>query len=364
MSVDDVRVLADSGPYYGQEAVDSGLVDDLAYRDEVYDRIEERVDRGISYLYLDTYLERTSASYGQGPTIALIHGQGNVVRGKSQYAAMSGEFIMGSDTVSSAFRDAVNEGVEAILFRVNCPGGSYPASDAIHRETIRAKEAGIPVIVSMGNYAASGGYFVALDADQIVAQPGTLTGSIGVLGGKMVNREMWKKIGMTFDEVHTSDNANIWSSLDDYSDEGWERFQGWLDRVYEDFTGKVAAGRDLPLEDVLAVAKGRVWTGEDAQRLGLVDELGGIARALELAKEAAGIDPDSGVYLKLFPRERSALELFLDMESGIEGPRTRREVMTDTLQQVQPYGRVAAELLVGPARHGVLSVPSLYYLPR
>ena len=365
MSVDDVRALADAGPYYGQDAVDNGLVDGLAYRDEVYDKIEERISGSVDYLYLDSYLRRTDASFGQGPTIALIYGEGTVMRGKSRYAAMSGEFVMGSDTVARAFRNAVDHPrVEAILFRVNSPGGSYPASDAIHRETVRAREAGIPVIVSMGNYAASGGYFVSLDADQIVAQPGTLTGSIGVLGGKLVNRDMWKKIGMTFDSVQTSRNADMWSSLEDYSDEGWARFQGWLDRVYEDFTAKVAAGRDLPLEDVLEIAKGRVWTGEDALEVGLVDELGGFTRALELAKEAAGIDPDSGIRLQLFPRERSPLEMFLDIESSLEGPRTTSEVMADTLRQVQPYGRVAADVLVGPAQHGVLSVPFLYYLPR
>ncbi len=126
----------------------------------------------------------------------------------------------------------------------------------------------------------------------------------------------------------------------------------------------MAAGRDLPLEDVLEMAKGRVWTGEDALERGLVDELGGFPRALELAKEAAGIDPDSGIRLQLFPRERSALEMFLDMESSLDGPRTTSEVMTDTLRQVQPYGRVAADVLVGPAQHGILSVPFLYYLPR
>jgi len=365
MSADAVRLLADAGPYYGQEAVDSGLVDGLAYRDEVYAKIEERVSGSVNYLYLDNYLERTDASFGQGPTIALIYGQGTVMRGKSRYAAMSGEFVMGSDTVARAFRDAVDSSqVQAIVFRVDSPGGSYPASDAILREAVRAREAGIPVIVTMGNYAASGGYFVSLDADRIVAQPGTLTGSIGVLGGKLVNREMWKKIGMTFDAVQTSRNAGMWSSLDDYSDEEWARFQGWLDRVYEDFTAKVAAGRDLPLETVLEIAKGRVWTGEDALELGLVDELGGFTRALELAREAADIEPDSAIRLQLFPRERSALELFLDMESSVDGPRTASDVMGDTLRQVQPLGLVAADTLGGPARRGILSVPSLYYLPR
>ena len=193
--------------------------------------------------------------------------------------------------MASAFRAAVKDPhVEAIVFRVNSPGGSYPASDTIYREVQRAREAGKPVIVTMGNYAASGGYFVSIDADRIIAQPGTLTGSIGVLGGKIVSRDLYKKIGMTFDEVHTSKNSGTYSGLQEYSEDEWERFQGWLDRVYEDFTGKVAEGRELPLEEVLEIAKGRVWTGEQALAVGLVDELGGMSRAVEVAKEIAGID--------------------------------------------------------------------------
>jgi protease-4 len=361
---DQVRTLADGGPHYGQEAVDAGLVDGLAYRDQAYDKARERVEGTVRFLDLNSYLERAGILYRRGPSIAVIYGVGTVLRGKSHYAALSGEFIMGSDTVSSAIRAAVDDPrVEAIILRVDCPGGSYPASDAIYHETVRAREAGKPVIVSMGNYAASGGYFVSLAADKIVAQPGTLTASIGVFGGKMLNRDMWKKIGMTFDEVHTSENAAIWSSLEDYSDEEWARLQAWLDRVYGDFTGKVAAEREIDLEQVLEIARGRVWTGEDALERGLVDELGGLVRAIELAKEAAGLEPGDPVRLKRFPARRSTLEMFLDMEPDATGSRAAAQAMTQTLQQIQPYGRLAGETLGGPARHGVLSMPPLP-LPR
>ena len=241
------------------------------------------------------------------------------------------------------------------MFRISCPGGSYPASDTIWREVLRAREAGKPVIVSMGNYATSGGYFMALPADKIVAEPGTITASIGVLGGKMVNREMFGKIGMTFDEVHTSQNSTMWTGLTGYTPEERQRLNDWLDRVYADFTGKVAADRDLDLEHVQEIARGRVWTGETALELGLVDELGGFSTAVRLAKEAAGLDPDDDVRLRIFPRKKSAFELFF-AEPGSEASAA---ALQRTLQQIQPYGRLAQRTLLGPAPYGVLSTPPI-----
>ncbi|HSB60372.1 MAG TPA: signal peptide peptidase SppA, partial [Vicinamibacteria bacterium] len=218
----------------------------------------------------------------------------------------------GSDTVTEAFRAAAaDEDVKAILFRVDSPGGSYVASDAIWRETVRARKAGKPVIVSMGNLAGSGGYFVSMAADKIVAQPATITGSIGVLGGKMLTSGFWDKVGLSWDDVHTSAHGTFWTGTHDYSPAEWARFQAWLDRIYQDFTRKVADGRKLPLEKVLEVAKGRIWSGEDAKALGLVDELGGLPTALRLARQAAGIPEKEGVRLQVYPRPKEPLELLL-----------------------------------------------------
>jgi protease IV len=196
---------------------------------------------------------------------------------------------MGAETVSKAFRQAVDDAkVSAIIFRIDSPGGSYVASDTIWRETVRAREKGVPVIVSMGNMAGSGGYFVAMAADKIVAQPGTITGSIGVFAGKMLTSELWEKLGVTWDEIHTSKNATFWTGTHDYTPEQWALFQNFLDQIYEDFTSKVADGRKIPKEKVLEIAKGRIWSGEDALKIGLVDELGGLSGSHCSGKKISG----------------------------------------------------------------------------
>jgi protease-4 len=229
---------------------------------------------------------------------------------------------MGADTVAGAIADAVGDDeVKAIVFRIDSPGGSYVASDVIWREMRLAREAGKPVVVSMSNLAASGGYFVAAPAYKIVAQPGTVTGSIGVAGGKLVLSGLWDKLGVTWDGVQAGENAAIWSLNRDFSPAGWDGLQRALDYIYEDFTTKVAEGRGLARSEVLSVAKGQIWTGEDAKSLGLVDELGGLDRAVALAGEAAGLSPGAPLQLKVFPEERDAFDfLFEDALGGyLEG---------------------------------------------
>jgi len=246
--------------------------------------------------------------------------------------------------VTAAFREAIDDDdVRAILFRVDSPGGSYVASDAIWRETVRAREKGKPVVVSMGNLAGSGGYFVAMAADKIVAQPGTITGSIGVLGGKMVTTGMWDKIGITFDEVHRGEHATMFSSLSDYTPEEWQRHEDWLDRVYEDFTKKVADGRKLPLARVLELAKGRIWSGEEAKRLGLVDELGGYAVALRLAKAAAKIGADEQVDLRPYPAPKTIVQQILAGEPA-SSEDAARVALARTMEQLKPAARVLGRL--------------------
>ncbi len=183
----DIRSLANRGPFIGQEAVDVKLVDGLAYRDEVYDKIKARAGAKAELLDLVEYRKRAGGLNEKGTTVALIYAVGGIERGKSGYNAVTGEIILGSDTITSALRLAADDkDVKAILLRIDSPGGSYVASDTIWRETVKARKAGKPLIVSMGSMAASGGYFIALAADKIVAQPATITGSIGVFGGKMV----------------------------------------------------------------------------------------------------------------------------------------------------------------------------------
>jgi protease IV len=214
--------------------------------------------------------------------------------------------------VAAAFRKAVeDERVKAIVFRVDSPGGSYVASDTVRREVQRAREKGKPVIVTMSTYAASGGYFVSMDADKIVAQPGTLTGSIGVYGGKMVTEGLWEKLGVNWEALGAGKNATMYSTDLDFTPEQLAKNEAFLDRVYEDFTAKAAAGRKLPVEKLREVAKGRVWTGEDALARGLVDALGGFPEALKLAKEAAKLE--GSVRVEVFPRKKGAAEVLAEM---------------------------------------------------
>ncbi|MCP3981971.1 MAG: signal peptide peptidase SppA [bacterium] len=356
MTEDEVRDLIDGGPYFGVEALDARLVDGLAYYDEVYAMLTEETGDDVETLDVLDYLDRAGRPKGGGPTVALIQGLGGVTRGSSGYSPWSGESSMGSDTIAAAFRDAIDDKrVKAIVFRVDSPGGSYVASDTIWRETIRAKEAGKPVIVSMGRLAASGGYFVAMDADKIVAQPATITASIGVLAGKMVTRGVWERAGISFDEVHSGANATQWTARQPYSDQGYERLQASLDRIYEDFTMKVAEGRGLPLETVQEIARGRIWSGEDALELGLVDALGGLDTALQLAKASLDLEPDDSIRIRRFPAERSAFDLLF----GGAATRLRAALpgsWAQAVREAQPHLGLLERGVAGQNRQ-VLSMP-------
>ncbi len=361
LTPDQVRAVVDRGPLLGKETVDAKLVDGLAYRDDVYTKVKQMAGPGSTLIYLNKYLERAGRPHKSGKTIALIYGVGAVGRGKSGFDPLFGSPSMGSDTVTAAFRDAVKDPrVKAILFRIDSPGGSYVASDAIWQETVRARKAGKPVIASMGDVAGSGGYFVAMAADKIVAQPATITGSIGVLGGKMLTTGFWKMLGITFDQVHEGANATYWTGTEDYTPAEWARFQAWLDRVYADFTTKVADGRRLPKERVLEIAKGRIWSGEDAKMLGLVDELGGFPEALALAKKAAKIPASEEVTVQVFPRKKSAWQTFMDALGG-ETPESSDQsaeaaALMRALRVVQPLAR---QVRAATGQNGVLEMPAV-----
>jgi len=338
---DKFQAIVDAGPYLGKEAVDAKLVDAVAYRDEVYGKVKSQAGSGAELLYLDKYLSRAGRPHDSGKTIALVFGVGGVTRGKSDYDPVQGSQNMGSDTVAGAIRAATEDkNVKAILFRIDSPGGSYVASDTIWREVVRARQAGKPVIVSMGNLAGSGGYFVAMAADKIVAEPGTITASIGVLGGKMLTSGLWDKVGLSWDEVHQGENATMFTGTHDYTPAEWSRFQAWLDRVYVDFTGKVADGRKLPKEKVLEIAKGRIWSGQDAKNLGLVDELGGYETALRLAKKAVGVSDGEEVKIEVFPRPKSFIESLMQ-RGGPENSDKEAvgQALARILQVVQPVAR-------------------------
>ena len=333
--------VVDAGPYLGKEALDAKLVDGLAYRDQVYDQVKKKAGSGAQLLYLEKYLDRAGRPHDHGKTVALIFGVGGVTRGKSDYDPVQGSMNMGSDTVAAALRAAVaDKDVKAILFRVDSPGGSYVASDTIWREVVKAREAGKPVVVSMGDLAGSGGYFVAMGANKIVAQPGTITASIGVLGGKLLTSGLWDKVGLSWDEVHQGNNATMFTGTQDYTPAEWARFEAWLDRIYVDFTSKVADGRKLPKEKVLQIAKGRIWSGADAKNLGLVDELGGYDTALKLAKQAAGVPESDDVKIVVYPRPKSFFQTVIQRETPDNSDKEAvGQTLARILEVVQPLAR-------------------------
>jgi protease-4 len=303
----DARTLIDRGPFVAGEALDTGLVDALGYRDEVYAAVREAAGPDAYLLYLGRYQRaRTLGERARKlPTpaedgVALIYATGPIRRGRTARSPLGGS-SMGSDTMSGALRSAVaDHRVKSIVLRVNSPGGSYVASDTIWREVVRARQAGKPVVVSMSEVAASGGYFIAMAADTIVAQPGTITGSIGVISAKPVLGQALDRAGVNTDSVTEGAHADMFTTSRPYSDEEWEKINSWLDRIYADFTGKVADGRGLSRDQVQEIARGRVWTGADAAGIGLVDELGGLDTALAAARQKASLPQSAGV--RLFPR--------------------------------------------------------------
>ncbi|QFG25233.1 signal peptide peptidase SppA [Actinomadura sp. WMMB 499] len=314
LPVERVRELVDRGPLLADEALEEGLVDHLGYRDEVYAALRERFGDDAQLRYVARYnrtqgLARRLPQPGRQDVVALINGQGPIRLGRSGRGGPlpSSGPAMGSDTVGAAFRAAVkDEHVKAIVFRVNSPGGSAVASDSIWREVALARKAGKPVIVSMGDVAASGGYYVSMGADVILAQPGTITGSIGVVVGKAVVTDLLEKVGVGMGTVADGDHARMFSSTKEFSESEWERINASLDRIYDDFTAKVAQGRGLSRERVHELARGRVWTGADAREGGLVDELGGLEAALELARKKGGLAADAPIrsYPHASPLER------------------------------------------------------------
>jgi len=308
---DAVRAAIDKAPHDAAAALELGLVDRLGYWDEVSDAVFDKAGQDAEFLPLVSYAKTHAPLPTPGPTVALIYGLGPVVLAGGEDGVFN-EGFMASDTVAEAIASAVEDPeIAAIVLRIDSPGGSYVASDVIWREVQLAREAKKPLIVSMSNVAASGGYFVAAPAEKIVAQPGTITGSIGVVSGKFVLNGLWDKLGINWDGVEAGESAGFWSMNQDFSAEQWTRLQASLDRVYADFTGKVAAGRGLGADEVAAVAKGQVWTGEDARERGLVDELGGLKEALALAAEAAGA-PGQRPKVTVLPEPRDPFQALIE----------------------------------------------------
>ena len=341
LSVEQATSLLRRGPFLAPQALAEGLVDGLMYRDQVYDQVRKEAGADATLLYLQRYqrtqslgdLPRRLGSSVQGIApgqherfVAMIYAHGAIRQGRSGRGGPGGGG-MGSDTVAAALRAAgADEGARAVVLRVNSPGGSYTASDVIWREVVKLRAAGKPVIVSMGDVAASGGYFISAPADVIVVQPGTITGSIGVFMGKPVLRDLFGRAGVTTDAITDgagAATATMFSSSRPFSEAEWARINEWLDGVYADFTEKVAAGRRMPAERVHELARGRVWTGADAIANGLADEAGGLREATAIARKRAGLPADAPV--RVYPR-LGPLDQLRPAESSEARPAARAQL--------------------------------------
>jgi len=320
MEPQEVRELIDRAPFLGQEAVDAGLVDHLEDWSAFVERLGEGEDEDIEVIGLKRYRKAARAP-ARGPKIAVVTGVGTIMRGESrkELNPLFGGDVIGSATLAKAWRDVRRaSGIKAVVFRVDSPGGSAIASEVIRQEMIRTAE-DIPVVVSMSNVAASGGYWISCGAQRIVADPGTITASIGVFGGHINLDRFWEeKVGVTFGRLDRGANANLYGELEDWTPAQRKVIDRQLDRIYDAFVERVAAARGMTTDEVDAIARGRVFTGEQALERGLVDVLGGFDVAVAQAKELAGISPDQSVRLVDFPKPVPLWQRLLDKQGGEE----------------------------------------------
>ena len=323
LDVSALDELADRAPLLRDDALSAALIDRVGFRDEAYRRIGELTDPDADSnpdsddapprLFLSRYAQtRHAQTRGHGPSlpgrkakpaVAVITVAGPIVGGRGGPGLSPfGRSSAGGDTIAAALREAgADDDVKAVVLRVDSPGGSVSASETIWREVCRVRAAGKPVVASMGSVAASGGYYVAMAAEVIVANPATITGSIGVITGKLVARELKDRLGVGSESLRTNVNADAWSVNSPFTAEQYDMVETEANLFYDDFVRRVAEARKMSVEDVGIVARGRVWTGADAIERGLVDELGGLRTAVRRAKVLAGLDIDATIHLVDYP---------------------------------------------------------------
>ncbi|WP_022909589.1 signal peptide peptidase SppA [Aestuariimicrobium kwangyangense] len=321
LEVEAVRAAMDESPVTVERAVELGLVDKVGYRDQVYDDVYAALglDRhALQFVHrYDAKVQRRELKRQlvdrHAPQVGIVTLRGPIVTGRGAPGGPGGQQA-GGDAVADHLRAAARDDkVKAVVLRIDSPGGSAVASDTIWREVHRVRESGRPVVALMGNVAASGGYYAAMGADEIVAAPSTLTGSIGVLAGKVVTLGLLDKLALKHEGINSGPKADLFAADHHFTAEDWAVLDAWLDAIYEQFTAKAAADRKLSREDLEKVAKGRVWTGADALERGLVDHLGNLELAVQRACALAEVDRDQAV-LRTVPAF-GMLEQFIPADS-------------------------------------------------
>ena len=317
-SVEDVAKLIDDAPYHAPEAKDLGLIDGALTMDDVQADLRSKLgfneNERVEIVRGGAYKEIPSDSLGlnNGERVAVIFASGAITLGSSNDGTFGGQMV-GSDTVVKAINDAADDrGIRAIVLRVDSPGGSALASDQMWHAIEKAKKKGKPVVVSMADVAASGGYYISTNADKIVAEPTTITGSIGVFMGKPVVKGLYDWLGITNQYTMRGKNAGIFRETEKWTPEERAKMEEQTNKIYyDDFIPKVAAGRKIEIEQVNTIGQGRVWTGTQGKENGLVDEFGGFEKAISIAKELAGLPADQDVRRVVFPEPRPFFETWL-----------------------------------------------------
>ncbi|HQX56074.1 MAG TPA: signal peptide peptidase SppA [Pyrinomonadaceae bacterium] len=338
-SVDDVKALVDNAPYTATQAKTQGLIDDAIYREQVDEQFKTRLgyksDDKLRTIRGSQYRDIPSDSLGlnKGERVAVIYASGAINVGRSSSGPINGEMV-GSDTIVTAVNDAANDkSIKAIVLRVDSPGGSALASDLMWYalENAKAKK---PVVVSMGDVAASGGYYIACNANKIVAQPSTVTGSIGVFMGKPVVKGLYDWLGVTNEYVMRGKNAGLFRETEKWTPEERAKMVDQTNSIYFDnFIPKVAKGRNKTVEDANTLGQGRVWTGTQAKQSGLIDEFGGLEKAIEIAKQLANLPADKDVKRVIFPEPRPFLETLF---GGDASAQTREEQTRAAILEALP----------------------------
>jgi protease-4 len=327
-SSEDVRKLIDDAPYNAAKAKEAGLIDETVYHDE----LEKEIKASLGYKDSDQFAAVKASEYkdvppeslglNKGEKVAVIYATGDIGSGRSENSPSGGQSI-GSDTLAKALTDAAaDKSIKAVVMRVDSPGGSGLASDIIWH-AVEAANQKKPVVISMSDVAASGGYYISASASKIVAQPSSITGSIGVVAGKPVMRGLYDWLGISNEYVLRGKEAGMFRETEKFSDDERAKFEDWIKTTYyNDFVPKVAKGRNKDPKDVDAVGQGRVWTGAQAKDRGLVDEFGGLDRAIEVAKQLARIPADKGVERVILPYPQTFLQELL---SGGDNSNTQIE---------------------------------------
>ena len=349
-SESEVRALIDQGPFQPEDALRLGLVDELAYDDELDDVQPDLAN--THFVEAADYLQVSWAAAGvtRRSKVAVINAVGVIASGRSGFDPVNGA-VVGSDSLIEYIRDArADRSIKAIVLRIDSPGGSSTASDVIWRELQISQESGRPIIVSMSDLAASGGYYIALGGDAIVAQPGTLTGSIGVYSGKFVTSGSLEKLGANIEATSQGKHAEMYSPDRRFTPEERKKIEDSMQAFYDEFVEKAAAARHMTPEKIDEIAQGRVWTGQQAKANGLVDQLGGLYTAIGLAKQRAKIPADEDVELVVYPARRSFFEVLSDEFQAPAGRAQSAQASEALLTLLGPHDRIALAALLAPAR--------------